>query len=146
MKDTTTAEFSNAFWLDNNHTAFHVDVNLSSGESYPFTYIVDGSDDNDGVVSKLTKEAYLNNKIEIQSGRETTTSNESDFIVNKAEEVRSNRDQLLLETDFYMMLDYPISEEDRNIFKIYRQALRDITQQEGFPENVTWPEKPTHIG
>jgi len=25
---------------------------------------------------------------------------------------------------------------------IYRQALRDIPQQEGFPYNVVWPEKP----
>jgi len=26
--------------------------------------------------------------------------------------------------------------------KTYRQALRDITTQEGFPHNITWPEKP----
>lgn len=145
MQDTIIAEFSNAFWVDKNHTAFHVDVNLSSGESYPFTYIVDGSDDNDGIISKLTKEAYINNKIEIQSGKEITTNDESEFVVNKSEEIRSIRKQLLFETDFYMIQDYPISEEDRNLIKIYRQALRDVPQQSGFPENVVWPIVPDCI-
>ena len=60
-----------------------------------------------------------------------------------AAEVREKRDQLIAETDFYMMPDYPISAENLEAVKSYRQALRDVPQQEGFPLSVTWPEKPT---
>lgn len=29
-------------------------------------------------------------------------------------------------------------------WQTYRQTLRDITNQEGYPENITWPEQPTN--
>lgn len=54
--------------------------------------------------------------------------------------VRAERDKLIAKTDYYMLQDAPpapVGVED------YRQALRDITIQEGFPFNVIWPEKPT---
>ena len=60
----------------------------------------------------------------------------------KANEIREERNGLLAETDKYMTLDYPISEEDRVLVREYRQALRDITKQEEFPTSVVWPEKP----
>ncbi len=66
---------------------------------------------------------------------------------DKASEVRAMRDELLSQTDKYMMIDRYDSLEDLqrvisgDIAK-YRQALRDITKQEGFPYNVKFPEKP----
>mgnify|MGYP001328317372 CR=1 FL=1 len=62
-----------------------------------------------------------------------------------AAEIRAARDVLLSETDHLVMPDYPISEEDLSLVKAYRQALRDITEQEGFPRSVEWPEKPEVI-
>ena len=59
-----------------------------------------------------------------------------------AAEVRAQRDKLLAETDWTQVLDAPISAESREAFRVYRQALRDITEQEGFPEAVIWPEMP----
>ena len=59
-----------------------------------------------------------------------------------AEEARAQRDKLLLETDWTQVLDAPISAESREAFRVYRQALRDITEQPGFPEVIEWPEKP----
>ena len=56
--------------------------------------------------------------------------------------VRAQRDALLAATDKYMTTDYPLSDEAKAAIKAYRQALRDIPQQEGFPENVVWPAKP----
>lgn len=41
-----------------------------------------------------------------------------------------------------MMADYPISDEKKQEIKVYRQALRDIPQQDGFPDNIVFPEKP----
>lgn len=59
-----------------------------------------------------------------------------------AEQVRSKRDFLLEETDYLLVSDYPISPEALEAVKVYRQALRDVPQQEGFPEKVTFPELP----
>lgn len=60
----------------------------------------------------------------------------------KAIAIREQRDRLISETDFYMMADYPASPEGLVAVKAYRQALRDITTQETFPESVTWPDMP----
>lgn len=59
-----------------------------------------------------------------------------------AEQVRSKRDFLLEETDYFLAPDYPISAQDLEAVKVYRQELRDVPQQQGFPEKVTFPEKP----
>jgi len=58
---------------------------------------------------------------------------------SKAEEVRSERNQLLSETDWMANSDVTMSDE----WRTYRQALRDIPSQEGFPNTVTWPTKPS---
>lgn len=57
----------------------------------------------------------------------------------KASEVRSQRAVLLAETDWMALSDVVMSPE----MTAYRQALRDITAQAGFPHNVIWPVKPT---
>ena len=59
-----------------------------------------------------------------------------------ASQVRAQRDAMIAETDYLMMSDYPISEEDKALVETYRQALRDIPEQEGFPSNVQWPVAP----
>lgn len=59
-----------------------------------------------------------------------------------AENVRSERDRRLAETDWYMMPDYPADPETLEVVKNYRKALRDITLQSGFPRDVEWPAMP----
>lgn len=56
--------------------------------------------------------------------------------------IRTKRNSLLAETDYLLMNDYPISKEYLVKVKEYRQALRDITEQEGFPKNVVFPNLP----
>jgi len=56
-----------------------------------------------------------------------------------AEEARNLRDELLVASDWTQVSDAPV---DQAAWADYRQALRDIPQQEDFPENVAWPEKP----
>ena len=60
-----------------------------------------------------------------------------------AERIRIERDEKLEETDFFVMPDYPSDPKDLEEVKTYRQALRDITKQSGFPKEVTWPELPS---
>lgn len=52
---------------------------------------------------------------------------------------REQRDKLLADTDWTQVADAPVVQLE---WATYRQALRDIPQQAGFPENVTWPEEP----
>ena len=58
-------------------------------------------------------------------------------------EARAKRDKLLAETDWTQVLDAPIDAATREAYRAYRQALRDIPDQEGFPESITWPELPS---
>lgn len=60
-----------------------------------------------------------------------------------ADRIRRERDEKLEETDFFVMPDYPSDPKDLEEVKTYRQALRDITKQSGFPKDVTWPELPS---
>lgn len=62
-----------------------------------------------------------------------------------ASRVRSQRDAKLSATDYLVAPDYPISPEDLEAVKAYRQALRDITEQSGFPKNVQWPVEPQFL-
>ena len=54
------------------------------------------------------------------------------------DEIRAERDRLLAETDYLALSDNTMSAA----MTTYRQALRDITDQAGFPTSVTWPTKP----
>lgn len=56
------------------------------------------------------------------------------------EMVRDLRDALLKETDWTQAPDVP--EATRLKWQTYRQLLRDVPQQTGFPTNVVWPAKP----
>jgi len=58
----------------------------------------------------------------------------------KAKGIREQRDLLLDESDFAVLPDSPVA--DVEPWKTYRQALRDVPQQAGFPNDIEWPEKP----
>jgi hypothetical protein len=56
--------------------------------------------------------------------------------------IRSRRDGLLQETDWIVIKSYERGENIPAEWELYRQALRDITAQAGFPYSVEWPTKP----
>tara|TARA_R100001082_G_scaffold53583_1_gene29265 strand:+ start:1528 stop:1809 length:282 start_codon:yes stop_codon:yes gene_type:complete len=56
-----------------------------------------------------------------------------------AARVREERDRLLAETDYLALSDVTMSDA----WKTYRQNLRDIPAQSGFPNSVTYPTKPS---
>ena len=61
------------------------------------------------------------------------------------ERLKAQRDTLLKESDFSQMNDAPLSDEEKEVWKNYRQALRDLPQQELFltsPKEVQLPAKP----
>ena len=59
-----------------------------------------------------------------------------------AASARQKRDRLIATTDYLVTPDYPIESDRLAKVKTYRQALRDIPEQAGFPRTITWPDKP----
>lgn len=49
---------------------------------------------------------------------------------------RSKRNSLLTASDWTQVADAPV---DQAAWATYRQVLRDITEQAGFPETIDWP-------
>jgi len=89
----------------------------------------------------------LTHKIELETVRDGDTFSYSYNVVelplDVAEKgVRAKRTALLAETDwvvpYYLERGEPVPAE----WQAYRQALRDVTAQEGFPYSVNWPTKP----
>lgn len=62
-----------------------------------------------------------------------------------ADMVRRKRDSLISGTDYYILPDYPSTPDGIEAVKQYRQDLRDITLQSGFPRNVQWPSLPSAL-
>ena len=56
-----------------------------------------------------------------------------------AAEVRTERDAKLTQSDWTQVADAPV---DKASWATYRQALRDIPSQAGFPNEVIWPVEP----
>lgn len=57
----------------------------------------------------------------------------------QAAEVRAERNAKLVATDWTQITDATV---DKTAWAVYRMMLRDIPEQNGFPNNVTWPDAP----
>jgi hypothetical protein len=53
--------------------------------------------------------------------------------------IRAERNRLLADSDWTQLADAPV---DKAAWSAYRQALRDITSQSGFPLSIEWPAVP----
>jgi hypothetical protein len=72
----------------------------------------------------------------------TAAQNEAAYKASKdaeqAKSVRDERTKKLAETDWTQVADAPV---DKAAWATYRQALRDVTTQTGFPWDIVWPEQ-----
>ena len=57
----------------------------------------------------------------------------------QAKSVRATRGEKLADSDWTQVADAPV---DKAVWATYRQALRDVTAQSGFPWTITWPVEP----
>lgn len=69
-----------------------------------------------------------------KSADEITNHNDS-----LARQVRAERETKLKASDWMALSDVTMTAE----WSTYRQALRDVPEQAGFPHTITWPEEPT---
>jgi hypothetical protein len=81
---------------------------------------------------------YEDENGDVQTVEAQKTAYDAANTASLAAQVRSQRDLLLSETDHYGLSDVTMSDD----MTTYRQALRDVPQQETFPSSITWPEKP----
>ena len=81
--------------------------------------------DEDGVETTVTVQDQIDAKVAADNAALEATE-------------RATRDELLKATDHYGLSDVTMTEA----MATYRQALRDVPQQAGFPSTITWPEKP----
>jgi hypothetical protein len=77
--------------------------------------------------------------VQVWEVSDATESEIQERIADKANAIRAERDAKLVESDWTQVLDAAV---DQASWAAYRQSLRDIPQQDGFPTLVVWPEKP----
>jgi len=70
---------------------------------------------------------------------EMTDEEKIEATINQKQLIRSQRNHKLRESDWTQVDDAPV---DKQAWATYRQALRDISGQSGFPWEVQWPEMP----
>ena len=85
--------------------------------------------------------AVLTNNVWVQ--QYVVSSLNSEDVASKvsvqAARIRAERDLLLIDSDWTQIADAPV---DKAVWATYRQALRDVTAQSGFPWTITWPDAP----
>ena len=85
-------------------------------------------------------ETTFNNEIQRRKDLDDEYLNSSTFLWMK---LRSERDNLLLSSDFTQLGDIGLSESKKTEWINYRQALRDLPANTSDPANPTWPTKPS---
>jgi len=109
--------------------------------------VKDGVEEVDGVWQEkwVTQEMFTEYTETDEDGVETTVTVQDQIDAKVAADnaalastERATRDELLKATDHYGLSDVTMTEA----MATYRQALRDVPQQAGFPSTITWPEKP----
>ena len=81
---------------------------------------------------------YTDDEGVTHSKAEQETAYQDGLDAGVAESVRTDRDSRLAVTDFHALTDTVMSEAMTE----YRQGLRDVPGQVGFPHEVNWPESP----
>jgi hypothetical protein len=80
--------------------------------------------------------------VETKIWRAYTAEEQAEIDTQKAAQVRRERNTKLTECDWTQLNDTPLDNAAKIQWTAYRQALRDVPSQAGFPHNVVWPTKP----
>lgn len=79
-------------------------------------------------------------------GETTAAEQEAAYKASKdadqAKSVRTSRDTKLAESDWVVIKNLELNANIPGAWEVYRQALRDIPAQAGFPWTITWPDAP----
>jgi len=128
---TATGEILRTVYTNN------IDSQIQDGESY-----VAGSIDSSAY--------YIENNIAVAIPPQTSPYSVFDFVTKQwvlnenmaFADVLPKRQRLLYSSDWTQIPNNPLTPEQQNAWEVYRQELRDITSQSGYPFNVIWPTHP----
>jgi hypothetical protein len=130
-------------WNSNIHDALGVDpVNVVGKPEVSGQYkkiIRDGVEqDSKGNWCEKWTEVDMFSDTDEATKEEQEAEYQTQIDADEARKVRADRNQKLQDTDWMGMSDVAMSTG----WATYRQALRDVPNQEGFPHEVEWPEEP----
>lgn len=109
------------------------DYTLSSSTGQLPDYAIESQPDFNPLVEKLSPVITRTSELITESWEKVPLSTES-----LAASIKAKRNALLKATDSYALSDRTVSTE----MAAYRQALRDLPEQTGFPTDITWPIRP----
>ena len=125
---------SNPYWANAEHTAINLVVKFNHlPDEVPFTAAQNDCEPHGRDIFQRAIENEFGEIAEYQAPPPPSFEELSNSI-------REQRDKLISKTDWTQAADIPQSTKDK--WAPYRQALRDVPEQEGFPYNVIWPQAP----
>ena len=126
--------------ISNIHSASYANVN-----SRIIDFVVDGTYEGEAFTSSIFTYPSRLQSVANATCAEWLETNTPDPVFKPpevlAEEIRQDRNSRLRESDYTQLRDMNLSNDAEWV--IYRQALRDVPQQEGFPTTITWPTEPS---
>ena len=138
--DTTTTEVLTALGAD----VVFEGPQASGGTVYQFSQAagveqIDGKWYTKYILGPTFTDTPATDTTPAQTAAEQEAAYKASKDAEQAKSVRTSRNDKLKECDWTQITD---STADKTAWATYRQALRDITAQAGFPWTVTWPDAP----
>jgi hypothetical protein len=127
------ADVSNFYLLD--------DEKLRSYGWFPVRFVPNPNKTENSVVTGQTFVIEGTEVVQYEQVREKTQQEIDQETTTMWQNIRSKRNTLLLGSDWTQLVDCPLTEEKKTEWQMYRQQLRDITNQED-PYNISWPTEP----
>ena len=138
--DTTTTEVLEALGAD----VVFEGPQATGGTVYQFS-MPDGVEQIDGkwYTKHILGPVFTDRPATDTEPAKTAAEQEAEYMAMKdaeqAKSVRQQRGEKLKDSDWTQVADAPV---DKAAWATYRQALRDVTEQSGFPWTITWPIAP----
>jgi len=114
-----------------------IDAQIQENEAY-----IDGAVDDSNF--------YIENNLPVEIPEQPSQYSVFDFVTKQwvldqnmaVVDVSKNRQRLLYATDWTQIPNGPLTTAQQQAWATYRQELRDIPSQSGYPFNVIWPTPP----
>lgn len=132
----------NQLRADNPQTSFPADPTTALLEEwgvYPVTSRPRPTADHTKTVTELQPEMVEGVWTQVWTVTDTSTEELAILTASESIRIRQQRNRMLANSDWTQVADSPV---DKTAWAVYRQALRDVPDQSGFPWTVTWPEEP----
>lgn len=136
-------EITNVRTLEDDPSCYVCDIEITVGDEPPEkAFYVSRANDvtvtGKWVHQQIVDGNFIGQITHLESGVNPLTGERNvEEVESKA---RIERNNLLMSTDWTQFSDIPQATKD--LWAPYRQALRDVPQQAGFPDNIVWPAPP----